>query len=138
MHENSATPMCYQGRKATTLFENQSTDRVNEQICDKSVTRTMKGKYHIAVLECDTPVERIQTRYGTYGDIFERLLKRGLAGLKELPGRAGDSVDVELALSKWLVVDNQIYPNPDDVDAILLTGSSKLYPPSSPSRLASY
>lgn len=73
---------------------------------------------HIAVLECDTPVDAVQERRGSYGDVFEHLLRQGL-GSSQLPLEEG-----ELVVTKWPVVDTQVYPDPNDVDAILLTGSS--------------
>ena len=77
---------------------------------------------NIAVLECDTPIPAVQERYGSYGDIFERFLRRSLSLCETVPD------DVDLVVSKWPVVVNQRYPCLEDVDAILLTGSST--PPS--------
>ena len=77
----------------------------------------------IAVLECDTPIPVVQEEYGSYGDIFERFLRRSLSLCH---GTIPD--DVDLVVSKWPVVEEQRYPCLEDVDAILLTGSSTLPP----------
>mgnify|MGYP001100985574 CR=1 FL=1 len=79
-----------------------------------------KRTIHLAVLECDIPVDAVYERYGTYGDVFELLLRQGMEVSRSPPE------ETELVVSKWPVVDRQVYPNPKEVDAILLTGSSKL------------
>lgn len=76
------------------------------------MTRTLR----VAILECDTPVAPVVEQVGNYGVIFEALLKKGLVA-------ASSSVDFEI--SKWNVVGNPVYPNPNDIDAFLLSGSSK-------------
>lgn len=70
-----------------------------------------------AILECDTPIHPVKDRYGTYGDLFENLLKAGLKA-------QGLDSQVDLQITKWDVVNNSVFPKPDDCDAILLTGSS--------------
>lgn len=70
----------------------------------------------IAILECDTPIDPVKDRYGTYGDMFQRLLSTSLASL----GNANT-----LELTRWNVVGNPAYPSPKDFDALLLTGSSE-------------
>jgi hypothetical protein len=75
----------------------------------------------IAILECDTPLDKVLDKYGSYGDIFTALLKQ--AG-KEVTSEGGESVQVEC--TNYDVVDKQEYPEDlDKVDAILMTGSSK-------------
>ncbi|RHZ46997.1 type 1 glutamine amidotransferase [Aspergillus thermomutatus] len=69
-----------------------------------------------AILECDAPIQPVKDRYGTYGDLFENLLKAGLKA-QGLEFQAG------LQVTKWDVVNSSVYPKPDDCDAILLTGS---------------
>lgn len=76
----------------------------------------MARTLHVAILECDTPVPAVVENVGNYGVIFEALLKRGLVA-------ANSTVD--LKISKWNVVGNPVYPNPNDCDAFLLSGSSK-------------
>ncbi|KAJ5771809.1 hypothetical protein N7520_002338 [Penicillium odoratum] len=70
----------------------------------------MSQPIRIAVLECDTPIQPVVDKLGNYGQIFERLLTNA----------AGSTV---IEVSKWNVVGNPIYPNPNEVDAFLLTGS---------------
>jgi GMP synthase (glutamine-hydrolysing) len=81
----------------------------------------MTRSLRIAVLECDTPIPPIKEELGGYGEIFTRLLNKGLEA-------SGDStVDIQ-EISKWHVVDNPVYPDPNDYDAFLLSGSSMYLP----------
>lgn len=77
--------------------------------------------FRVAVLECDTPVPPVREKYGTYGDIFERLLRRGL----ETVVRDGEVDEVELQVIKSNMVEFGELPKVDQVDTILMTGSSK-------------
>ena len=70
----------------------------------------------IAILECDTPLAHTKAKYGGYGGVFSALLHAGASSLR-LPA---DS----LSISKWDVVEKREYPNLEDIDAILMTGSS--------------
>ena len=81
--------------------------------------------FTVAVLECDTPVAPVRERYGTYGDMFERFLRRGL----EAVVRAGEADDVELHVTKSNMVEMGDLPDIDKIDAILMTGSSASRPP---------
>ncbi|KAH8429912.1 type 1 glutamine amidotransferase [Aspergillus melleus] len=69
----------------------------------------------IAILECDTPIDPVKDRYGSYGDMFQRLLNTSLASL--------ENTNTTLELTKWDVVENSVFPDPGDFDALLLTGS---------------
>ncbi|KAF9883923.1 hypothetical protein FE257_002666 [Aspergillus nanangensis] len=69
-----------------------------------------------AVLECDTPIDPVKDRYGTYGNLFDGLLN---TSLKEL----GKDTAVSFELSKWDVVGDLKYPKPEEFDCLLLTGS---------------
>src|ERR1700743_731990 len=83
----------------------------------------MKPPLRIAVLECDTPMDAVREKYGTYGDVFKLLLQSGADALgtpEVLSSKKG------LEISKWDVVTKQEYPSLEDVDAILMTGSRKL------------
>lgn len=75
----------------------------------------MARTLRIAILECDTPIPPVVDKVGNYGDIFEALLKRGVVA-------ANSTVDLQI--SKWNVVGNPVYPNPNECDAFLLSGSS--------------
>jgi GMP synthase-like glutamine amidotransferase len=73
----------------------------------------------IAILETDTPVESIRAKYGGYGSIFKALLQAGADKLKF----EGLSSTSGLEISSFDVVSAQEYPNIEDVDGILITGS---------------
>lgn len=77
----------------------------------------------IAILECDTPVEKVNNKYGGYRGVFSLLLRESAAALGQ-----PDKLDPEtgLEISGWDVVTAQEYPNLEDVDAVVLSGSSKL------------
>ncbi|OJJ75206.1 hypothetical protein ASPBRDRAFT_479990 [Aspergillus brasiliensis CBS 101740] len=74
----------------------------------------------IAILECDTPAEKINNKYGGYRGVFSLLLRESAAALGQ-----PDKLDPEtgLEISGWDVVTAQEYPNLEDVDAIVLSGS---------------
>ncbi len=83
----------------------------------------MSGRaFRLAVLECDTPVPAVEQTRGSYGEVFRQLLTKGLAGVADAKYKGA-----EFALSKWDVVRSQEYPKAEDVDGILLTGSSTLH-----------
>jgi hypothetical protein len=73
----------------------------------------------IAILECDTPLDVVKAKYGTYGTIFTTLLNLGADAL----GFPGLSSSTGLTLSTFDVVTKQEYPELDDIDAILISGS---------------
>ena len=81
-------------------------------LCTIVIAATM-STFRVAVLECDTPVPTVNAARGSYGDVFHSLLENGLAGR-----------DLELKVSKWDVVNIQKYPSYDQVDGILISGSS--------------
>lgn len=82
----------------------------------------LRPRLRIAVLECDEPVGKTKERYGGYGGLFKELLERGATHLAEQTGEKR----ADLEISKFDVVHKDEYPNLEDVDAILLTGSSML------------
>lgn len=78
----------------------------------------------IAVLECDTPFRAIRERYDTYGKTFTDLFDKTSQELPEEP--------VKLSFESFHVYKTGSFPNPDAVDALLLTGSrtpAPLFPP---------
>lgn len=81
----------------------------------------MRPPLRIAVLECDTPVDKVKARFGTYGDIFKLLLGTGASTLEGLNAQS------DLEITKWDIVNGTDYPNLEDIDAILLTGSSMAF-----------
>jgi GMP synthase-like glutamine amidotransferase len=80
----------------------------------------MKPPLRIAILECDTPLEQTQARYGGYGGVFKALLT---AGADALGNPDVISSKHGLELSTFDVVNKQEYPDLDKIDAVLLTGS---------------
>lgn len=85
----------------------------------------MKSPLRIAVLECDEPIGQTKEKYGGYGGLFKELLENGV---KEVAEKDGGQVP-QLDISKFDVVNTEHYPKLEDVDAILLTGSSAFHPP---------
>ena len=78
----------------------------------------MKPPLRIAILECDTPVPAVVEQYGKYGRIFSTLLESAAQGL-------GLSPTKDLDLSVFDVVTAQEYPNLENIDAVLISGSSR-------------
>lgn len=81
----------------------------------------MSPPLRIAILECDTPLNNANTKYDGYYGIFSRLLRASAKALGQ-----PDKLDPEtgLEISRWDVVNGDKYPNLEDIDAILMTGSS--------------
>lgn len=75
----------------------------------------MRQPFRLAILECDEPIAEVKEVYGSYGDIFERLFQLNITN----QGLHSSS----LVVSKWDVVNKQSYPQVEDIDAVLLTGS---------------
>ena len=75
----------------------------------------------IAILECDTPAERTRARYGGggYGAVFKALLDAGASEVSKVSGPD----ELMLQLTYWDVVSEKRYPQIEDVDGVLLTGS---------------
>lgn len=82
----------------------------------------MRPPLRIAVLECDTPVDKVKAKFGTYGDVFKLLLESSASTVKGLNAKS------DLVITKWDIVNGTEYPNLEDIDAILLTGSSTSRP----------
>lgn len=76
----------------------------------------MVRTFRLAVLECDTPFPATEKARGSYANIFRDLLSKG----RDISGSS-----VQLDVTKWDVVEAQEYPNVDQVDGFLLTGSSR-------------
>ncbi|KAJ5893635.1 hypothetical protein N7495_005326 [Penicillium taxi] len=80
----------------------------------------MRPPLRIAILECDTPLPKIDSQYNGYWGVFKTLLEASAEALGQ-PDRLDP--DTGLDITKWDVVTRQEYPNMEDVDAVLLTGS---------------
>lgn len=75
------------------------------------------SSFRIAVLECDTPLPNTKALYGSYGGVFEALIR---AGAKSL----GRPEQGQLVFFKHQIeIDPENYPDLNDIDAILITGS---------------
>ncbi|KAI0997141.1 hypothetical protein K3495_g11045 [Podosphaera aphanis] len=68
----------------------------------------------IAVLECDTLIADVRSKYGDYSDIFRMLLDTAANDLSERP---------HISVSAFDVVSAQQYPQLEEIDAILISGS---------------
>lgn len=79
----------------------------------------MQPRLRVAILECDNPHEKVRAKYGNYGDIFEKLLNDGA---DKIPYKDG-AQRPRLSITKYNVVNEELYPELEDVDAVLLTGS---------------
>lgn len=77
-------------------------------------------RLRIAILECDEPVGKTKEKYGTYGGLFTKLLRKGASKLAE----SDHGKKADLDISSWDIVNKEAYPKLQDVDAVLLTGSS--------------
>lgn len=84
----------------------------------------MARKYTLAVLECDTPIEPVVERLGTYGQIFDAFVRRGLEGYTA----DGGTKEIDLKVLQIQAVDQEPFPSLDEVDCLMLTGSSKIGP----------
>ncbi len=73
----------------------------------------------IAILECDTPLEKTYATYGGYGGVFTALINAGADALKH-PGLSSKE---GLSISCYDVVNAQNYPSLEEIDAVLITGS---------------
>ncbi|OCL10547.1 class I glutamine amidotransferase-like protein [Glonium stellatum] len=80
----------------------------------------MKPPLRIAILECDTPLDKTKAKYKGYGGVFQALLEAGADALG-MPGVVSSTGGLEI--SRWDVVHEQKYPALEDIDAILITGS---------------
>ena len=81
-------------------------------------THEMKTPLRIAILQCDTPPPDVVALYGAYDRIFTTLLEKAATGL-------GLDPKTGLELSAFDVVTAQEYPNLEEIDAVLISGSSK-------------
>lgn len=70
----------------------------------------------IAIIDCDPLIEPIRKRYGDYGGVVTAFLHAGAEHI-------GLPFD-ELHLTVWSVEERQAYPALEEIDSILITGSS--------------
>ena len=78
----------------------------------------------IAILECDEPIGKTKEKYGSYGNLFQEMLESGAS----LLGKTDHSISPsDLQITKFDVVNEEHYPELEEVDAVLLTGSSMFH-----------
>lgn len=107
-----------------TLYENfmswgGSLFRIS--ISKRRLFSTMKAKTRLAILECDTPLPNTREKYGGYGGVFKSLLNNGAKA--EGFASVEDVLDISM---HQIESDPDCYPNINNVDALLMTGSSEL------------
>ncbi|OQE11074.1 hypothetical protein PENVUL_c003G01697 [Penicillium vulpinum] len=76
-------------------------------------------RIHIAILVCDTPIQPVLKKYGDYFAIFQDILRQGFKDLE----RSEKLKDITVEFSEYHMMGNNRFPDLQDVDAILLTGS---------------
>ena len=75
----------------------------------------MRSHVRLAILECDTPLNGTRAKYGNYTGVFTALLHAAADAL----GVPRDTV----SFTGWDVVEKGEYPDLQDIDAVLITGS---------------
>lgn len=80
----------------------------------------MQPALRVAVLVCDEPIAPVRARYGNFGEVFQRLL---FAGAEAYDRNVSASKISGLTVTTWDVVHEQVYPDPQDIDAVIITGS---------------
>lgn len=78
----------------------------------------MASVFRMAILETDKTPSSISDTQGSYGDIVERLLRRGF--------EQAEGPVPELQVTKWDVVRAQSYPQLNEIDGLFLTAGSML------------
>ena len=81
---------------------------------------SMQPLLRIAILECDTPLPETKAKFGSYGGVFQFLLRSGARAL----GKPDFDHGFEFS-NHQIESDPENYPDLADVDAILITGSSE-------------
>ncbi|KAI1274303.1 putative class I glutamine amidotransferase [Xylaria sp. FL0933] len=73
----------------------------------------------LAILEADTPVPGVKAKYQSYGGVFTHLFKRACAS----PPHPAPLESLLTLSAHDIVNDLTAYPDPESIDAILITGS---------------
>jgi GMP synthase (glutamine-hydrolysing) len=82
---------------------------------------TASIRIHVAILVCDTPIQPVLDKYGDYYAMFQALLRQGFKDLE-----ISKSQKIMVEFSEHRMVDNSQFLDLENVDAVLLTGSSML------------
>jgi hypothetical protein len=80
----------------------------------------MSHSLQIAIIEYDKPIDDVKARYGTYGDRFASLLTNSLTKT------TGTEQKSRLEVGKYDAITGE-YPDLQQIDGILMTGSSVYY-----------
>lgn len=78
----------------------------------------VRSKIRLAILECDTPLPQTKKNYGGYGGVFRAMLYAGA----QADGYSDPSSLLQLSMHQ-VEEDPENYPDPEEVDAVLVTGS---------------
>lgn len=70
-------------------------------------------------------IDPVKARYEGYTAVFTDLFRKSANALGQ-PERLDPETGLDI--SRWHVVDNDEYPSLDEVDAIVMTGSSRSFP----------
>ncbi|KAJ5775633.1 uncharacterized protein N7511_000644 [Penicillium nucicola] len=79
----------------------------------------MSSPLRIAILECDEPIGETKRKFGSFSNLFHLLFAAGVVGLQQDSAREGP----EIVESSYDVHIERNYPELDDIDAVVLTGS---------------
>ncbi|KAK8091186.1 hypothetical protein PG994_000691 [Apiospora phragmitis] len=78
-------------------------------------TEPTQRPLRLAILEADTPIPSVLAKYGPYGSVFANLFRQACAP---------EPLESQLELSSHDIVhDLDSYPDPETLDAVLITGS---------------
>jgi hypothetical protein len=78
---------------------------------------------HVAILVCDTPIKPVLEEYGDYFVMFRELLKQGFDDLDLSEEKFND---IRVEFSEHQMVGTNRFPYPENIDAVVITGSSEL------------
>jgi len=106
---------------ASTLQETSITKYAMENAANGTIShKSGKLPLRIAILECDTPLDKTRAKYRGYGGVFKQMLERSADALK-YPGLSSKQ---GMEISSFNIEHYPaLYPNLNDFDAVLLTGS---------------
>jgi len=111
-------------KRNPTVNECGIDDRIMEKATNGTIHHESKKlPLRIAILECDTPLDNTRAKYHGYGGVFKQMLERSADAL-QYPGLSSKH---GMELHSFNIEHHPaLYPNLDDFDAILLTGSRML------------
>lgn len=118
-------PPLHHDAKSSAASTAESDPGTNNNVATTTTTTTTEQssatgirKLNIAMIKCDTPVPAVVEKFGSYGDIFVKLLT-------DAAWRVYGQEGVEVETSLWNVVKGS-YPDEETLgrlDCVLVTGS---------------